>query len=84
MSFKELLMDFLNSEILVYSLYLYLFALLFYIVYSTLNYFKYYSRVQKRVQSIYSRMNEQEKLRAQKDSKETSTVKVVKETGWLE
>lgn len=65
MSFKELLMDFLNSEVLVYSLYLYLFALLFYIVYSAMNYFKYYSRVQKRVQSIYSRMNEQEKIRAQ-------------------
>lgn len=65
MDFKELLKDFLNSELLVYSLYIYLFALLFYTVYSAMNYFKYYSRVQKTIQSVYSRMNEQERARAQ-------------------
>lgn len=63
--FKVLLREFLDSQFLVYALYIYLFALIFYIIYCALNYFKYYSRMQKNIQSLYSRMNEQEKLRAQ-------------------
>ena len=63
--FKELLYEFLESEFLVYALYVYLFALVFYIVYSTMNYFKYHSRMQKTIQSMYARMNEQEQQRAQ-------------------
>ena len=65
MEIKELLIEFLDSELLVYSMYIYLFALLFYVVYSAMNYFKYYSRMQKTIQSVYNRMNEQEKIRAQ-------------------
>lgn len=61
----ELLKEFLNSEFLVYSMYVYLFGLLFYVVYSAINYFKYYSRMQKTLQSVYNRMSEQEKIRAQ-------------------
>ena len=62
---KQLLVEFLDSEFLVYALYVYLFALVFYIVYCALNYFKYYSRMQKTIQTLYSRMSEQEKTRAQ-------------------
>lgn len=64
-SFKELLREFLDSEFLVYAIYVYLFGLIFYAVYSTMNYFKYYSRMQKTIQSMYNRMNEQEKARAE-------------------
>lgn len=63
--FQQLLHEFLDSQFLVYSLYFYLFALVFYMVYCALNYFKYYSRMQKTIQTLYSRMNEQEKSRAQ-------------------
>ena len=70
MEFKELLIEVLDSEFLVYSMYVYLFALLFYIVYSAMNYFKYYSRMQKTIQSVYNRMSEQEKLRAQTERRQ--------------
>lgn len=67
---KQLLIEFLDSEFLVYALYVYLFALVFYIVYCALNYFKYYSRMQKTIQTLYSRMSEQEKARAQAERQE--------------
>ena len=62
---KELIIEFADSELFVASLYFYLFALLVYIVYSAMNYFKYYSRMQKTIQSVYTRMSEAEKDRAQ-------------------
>ena len=70
MDFKSLLYEFLDSDFLVYAGYVYLFALIFYAVYSALNYFKYYSRMQKTLMSLYSRMSEQEKLRAQLERQE--------------
>lgn len=65
MDFKHTLRAFLDSEILVYALYVYLFALIFYIIYSALNYFKYYSQMQRKITQLYSRMSDQEKARAQ-------------------
>lgn len=70
MNIGELLSEFLDSDFLVYALYVYLFALLFYVVYSALNYFKYFSRMKKTLASIYSRLSEQEKNRAEADRKE--------------
>lgn len=64
-NFRLLVKEFLSSEILVYSLYVYLFILVFYMVYCALNYFKYYSRMQRTIQSLYAHMNEQERSRAQ-------------------
>lgn len=68
--FKQLLAEFLNSQVLVYMLYVYLFALVFYIVYSMLNYFKYHSRMKKTLQSIYNQMSESEKVRADEERRQ--------------
>lgn len=67
---KQLLEEFLNSQVLVYMLYVYLFALVFYMVYSMLNYFKYYSRMKATLRSIYNQMSESEKLRADEERRQ--------------
>lgn len=64
-NFKENVVEFLSSPILIYALYIYLFLMLFYLVYSVLNYFKYYSRMKSTILSIYTKMDEQEKQRAE-------------------
>lgn len=64
---KELLIEFLDSNILVYCMYIYLLGLLTYIVYSILNYFKYNSRMKKTIMSLYTQMSEKEKDRAQEE-----------------
>lgn len=68
--FKELLVQFLNSQVLVYMLYAYLYALVFYMVYSMLNYFKYHSRMKATLQSLYNQMSEQEKMRADEERRQ--------------
>lgn len=67
---KQLLVEFLNSKIIIYAMYLFLFGLLFYIVYSMLNYFKYHSRMKKTIQNLYAQMSAQEKLRAENERRE--------------
>lgn len=62
---REIVIEFIGSEWFVYSMYIYLFLLLVYMVYSAMNYFKYHSRMQKTIQSLYLQMNEQEKSRAE-------------------
>lgn len=62
--------EFLNSDFLVYALYVYLFALIFYTVYSALNYFKYFSRMKKTLMSLYSRMSDSERSRADAERQE--------------
>lgn len=62
---KEIFIEFIGSDWFLYSMYFYLFLLLVYIVYSALNYFKYHSRMQKTIQSIYVQMSDQEKARAE-------------------
>lgn len=64
---KELLSEFIGSKIFMYSMYIYLFMLILYIVYSSLNYFKYHSRMQKTLQSIYTQMSESERARAESE-----------------
>lgn len=68
--FKQLLNEFLNSTVIIYAMYIFLFGLLFYIVYSMLNYFKYYSRMKKTLQNIYAQMSAQEKIRAENERRE--------------
>lgn len=80
---KELLVDFLNSEFLIIMIYVYLFCLVFYVVWSILNYFKYYSRVQKRIKSLYSQMSEQEKLRAEEERHQRDIYGEGKKTDFL-
>lgn len=63
----ELLREFLDSQFLVYMLFFYLLCLVFYFIYSMLNYFKYYSRMRKTLQSLYQQMSDQEKQRAQSE-----------------
>lgn len=70
MDIQELLKEFLDSDFLVYALYVYLFALVFYVVYSALNYFKYFSRMKKTILTLYSRMSESEKNRAEAERQE--------------
>ena len=65
-----LLKEFLNSEWLFYSMYIYLFLLVFYCVYSAMNYFKYHSRMQKTLLSIYTQMTDKEKTRAQEEKQQ--------------
>lgn len=65
-----LLKEFLNSEWLFYALYVYLFLLVFYCVYSAMNYFKYHSRMQKTLLSIYTQMTDKEKNRAQEEKQQ--------------
>lgn len=67
---KELLLQFMSSKIFVYSMYIYLFMLIIYIVYSSLNYFKYHSRMQKTLQSIYNQMSESERARAEAERRQ--------------
>lgn len=68
--FKQLLVEFLNSDIILYAMYVFLFGLIFYIVYSMLNYFKYHSRMKKTIQNLYAQMSAQEKLRAENERRE--------------
>lgn len=68
--FKQLLVEFLNSDIILYAMYIFLFGLIFYIVYSMLNYFKYHSRMKKTIQNLYAQMSAQEKLRAENERRE--------------
>lgn len=69
-NFKELLVDFLNSEILVYMMYFYLLCLVFYTIWSLMNYFKYHSRMKKTLLSLYTQMSDQEKSRAEEERRQ--------------
>lgn len=61
---KELLLEFLDSKLILYSIQLYVFALIFYVIYSTINYFKYNSNMQKKINNLYGVMSKNERDRA--------------------
>lgn len=81
--FKELLIEFLNSQWLVYAGYAYLFVLVMFTVYNMMNYFKYHSRMRKTLQSIYTQMTDQEKNRAQTERQERDIHGAGMKKDWL-
>lgn len=82
-SFKDILKEFLNSQILIYALYAYLFGLIFYIVYSMLNYFKYYSKMKATIINMYNQMTEQERARADEERKQRDIIGEGTKKDWL-
>lgn len=80
---KELIIEFIDSQWFIYSMYIYLLLLLVYIVYSTMNYFKYYSRMQKTIQSLYIQMSDQEKARAEAERQQRDIHGEGIKTDWL-
>lgn len=63
----ELVAEFLKSSWFLYSMYIYLYLLVIYIVYSILNYFKYYSTMQDRVRQVYLNTSIAERKRADEE-----------------
>lgn len=61
---KDLVLEFIGSGVFVWVVKIYIFALIFYIIYSAINYFKYHSKMKKTLLSVYNQMSEQEKNRA--------------------
>lgn len=82
-TFKDIIIEFIGSQWFVYSMYFYLFLLLVYIVYSTMNYFKYHSRMQKTIQSIYVQMSDQERARAEAERQQRDIHGEGVKTDWL-
>lgn len=80
---KEIIIEFIRSDWFVYSMYLYLFLILVYIVYSTMNYFKYHSRMQKTIQSLYVQMSDQERARAEAERQQRDIHGEGIKTDWL-
>lgn len=79
----ELFKEFLNSSVLVYTMYFYLFCLLFYMIYCILNYFKFHSRMKEKIINLYSQMNEQERLRAETERQKRDIHGVSNKRDWL-
>lgn len=63
----ELVAEFLKSGWFLYSMYVYLYLLVVYIVYSILNYFKYYSTMQDRIRQAYLNTSIAERKRADEE-----------------
>lgn len=63
----ELVAEFLKSGWFLYSMYVYLYLLVVYIVYSILNYFKYYSTMQDRIRQVYLNTSIAERKRADEE-----------------
>lgn len=63
----ELVTEFLKSSWFLYSMYIYLYLLVIYIVYSILNYFKYYSTMQDRIRKVYLNTSIAERKRADEE-----------------
>lgn len=63
----ELVAEFLKSSWFLYSMYIYLYLLVIYIVYSILNYFKYYSTMQDRIRQVYLNTSIAERKRADEE-----------------
>ncbi len=61
---KELAIEFLDSKILLVLLYAYMLAIVVFLVYSVLNYFRDYSRMRQRWIHLRSQLSEAEKERA--------------------
>ena len=80
---KEIFLEFISSGWFIYSMYLYLFLLIMYIIYSTMNYFKYHSRMQKTLQAIYVQMSEQERARADAERQQRDIHGEGIKTDWL-
>ena len=80
---KDIIIEFIGSQWFVYSMYIYLLLLLVYIVYSTMNYFKYHSRMQKTIQSLYVQMNDQERARAEAERQQRDIHGEGIKTDWL-
>lgn len=80
---KDIIIEFIGSQWFVYTMYVYLFLLLVYIVYSTMNYFKYHSRMQKTIQSLYVQMNDQERARAEAERQQRDIHGEGIKTDWL-
>lgn len=62
-TFKELLIEFLDSKVLLVFLYIYMFALVTYLVYCTLNYFRDNSKMRQRFFNLRSQLSESERER---------------------
>lgn len=80
---KEIIIEFIGSQWFVYSMYIYLLFILVYIVYSTMNYFKYHSRMQKTLQALYVQMSDQEKARAEAERQQRDIHGEGVKTDWL-
>lgn len=80
---KEILIEFIRSDWFIYSMYIYLLLLIVYIVYSTMNYFKYHSRMQKTIQSLYIQMSDQERARAETERQQRDIHGAGIKTDWL-
>lgn len=80
---KEIVIEFIGSQWFVYSMYIYLLFILVYIVYSTMNYFKYHSRMQKTLQALYVQMSDQEKARAEAERQQRDIHGEGVKTDWL-
>lgn len=70
MDIKELFLEFLDSKLLIYVLEIYLFGLIFYVVYSVINYFKYNSHANEKIKSFYAQMSEAERERAEAERRD--------------
>lgn len=80
---KDIIIEFIGSQWFIYTMYIYLFLLLVYIVYSTVNYFKYHSRMQKTIQSLYIQMSDQERARAEAERQQRDIHGEGIKTDWL-
>ena len=80
---KEIIIECIGSQWFVYSMYIYLLFILVYIVYSTMNYFKYHSRMQKTLQALYVQMSDQEKARAEAERQQRDIHGEGVKTDWL-
>lgn len=67
---KDIVIEFIGSQWFVYSMWIYLFLCLMYIVYSIFNYFKYYSKMKNKLSVLYAQMGEQERARAEAERRE--------------
>ena len=66
----ETIREFLGSPYVIYALYLYLFLLVAYCIYSMLNYFKYYSNIRSNLRAMYKKMSEDDRIRLEKERRE--------------
>lgn len=79
MDIKELFLEFLDSKLLIYVLEIYLFGLIFYVVYSIINYFKYNSNANEKIRSFYAQMSEAERERAEAEKAKEEATKAKEE-----
>ena len=80
----DLLKEFLGSPYVIYALYVYLFLLITYCIYSILNYFKYYSNVKNNIYTMYKKMSEDDRIRLERERRERDIHGLVEKHDFLD